>query len=524
VGQPRLDTVTTTLERRIPRAARSRSPLPSWTVTAAATIAVIGRLPFIGRAPSPDEAGYLLVGGHWNGSGSSLYASYWVDRPPLLVTVFKFASSLGGVHALRLFGCLAALAVVVGAARVTRLLAGEEASLWTAVIAAALCLSPLLGVYAVNGELLAAPFVVGGVGAVVRAIQAPERRRAMVFAAVAGVMAVCAALVKQNFVDVAVFAAVVLAISSIRREVPTRRRIDLSVAFLAGTAATLALFAAWTAAHGTSLGGVFYAMYPFRVRAGNVIAAAGADHASARLYGLIGVATTSGLLLLALAVIGDAALRRHRGTASWSVVGLLVFAAASVLLGGSYWHHYLIGLIVPLSIAAGLLAVSRPRVVGSIVAFTVASTAIAWVGALTLDQGSPGQSIGTSIAAASQAGDTIVSLYGHADVVQTSGLSSPYEHLWSLPVKTLDPRLTELDSVLSGPDAPIWLVTGPSVRSWGLSTQHVSATIARDYREVQTICDRSVYLRSNIQRAVPKTAPSCDGTTTAFTSIKDLLP
>ena len=31
---------------------------------------------------------------------------------------------------------------------------------------------------------------------------------------------------------------------------------------------------------------------------------------------------------------------------------------------------------------------------------------------------------------------------------------SPYEHLWSLPMRTLDPDLTELQALLSGPNAP----------------------------------------------------------------------
>lgn len=45
---------------------------PSWTVAAAAAVAVLARLPFIGHAPGSDESGFLLVGAQWNGAGTSL--------------------------------------------------------------------------------------------------------------------------------------------------------------------------------------------------------------------------------------------------------------------------------------------------------------------------------------------------------------------------------------------------------------------------------------------------------------------
>ena len=44
------------------------------------------------------------MGAQWNGAGSSLYGNYFVDRPPLLVSIFRCAASLGGITALRLIG------------------------------------------------------------------------------------------------------------------------------------------------------------------------------------------------------------------------------------------------------------------------------------------------------------------------------------------------------------------------------------------------------------------------------------
>ena len=49
------------------------------------------------------------------------------------------------------------------------------------------------------------------------------------------------------------------------------------------------------------------------------------------------------------------------------------------------------------------------------------------------------QAVGTSIAKVASPRDTIVTLYGHAEVTRASGLSSPYPYLWSLPTKDPGP-------------------------------------------------------------------------------------
>jgi len=36
-----------------------------------------------------------MVARQWQGGGSSLYGDQWVDRPPLLLLIFKAADGLG---------------------------------------------------------------------------------------------------------------------------------------------------------------------------------------------------------------------------------------------------------------------------------------------------------------------------------------------------------------------------------------------------------------------------------------------
>lgn len=497
--------------------------LPTWTVPVVATAVVLARLPFLGHAPGPDESGFLLVGGQWNGAGSSLYGNYWVDRPPLLVTIFRAASLLGGLPALRLIGCVAVLVIVVGCAHAARLIHGEQASRCAALTAAALCVSPLLGDYEVNGELLAAPFVVGGIIAVVSALHATAAEQSLRWAALAGACAMCALMVKQNFADVAVFGAVAFVVAAARSDITWRRCLSVSSAATVGAVGALAVLSLWTMAHGTSLRGVFDAMYPFRLQAGRVIAAGGRVHAAARFGGLVGVAMSAMVIPLVILIVLDAVGRRRRSPVSWALLATTAFALASVLVGGNFWHHYLVGLIVPVSLAVGVAAADRGFLVRPVVGLAVASAAIAWAGSLALPQGSEGDTIGSAIASVARPTDTIVNLYGHADIVQTSGLSSPYEHLWSLPVKTLDPTLTELDAVLSGPHAPTWLITSRTVRSWGLQTASTADVVARRYRKIDTMCGRTIYLRDGIDRAAPRPATACHG---AFliTTMKEAQP
>ena len=517
----------TTLSARPPSmrrvVARAGWSLPTWTVPVAAAAVVLARLPSLNRAPGPDEAGFLLVGGQWNGPGTSLYGSYWVDRPPLLVTMFRAASMLGGLPALRLLGCAAALLIVLGAARTARFMHGADAARWTALTAAALCVTPLFGGYEVNGELLAAPFVIGGILAAVSAVRADDEGRGARCAALAGAAAVCAVMVKQNFADVAVFGTLMFVVSVVRSDITRHRFLRLTSAALLGALVALAVIASWTVIHGTSLRGVFDAMYPFRVRAGQVIADGGRVHAAGRLGGLVAVAMATMTVPLMVVATVDLVRRPRRPATEWAMFGTLVFATVTVLVGGSFWHHYLVGLIVPVSLVVGAAVANRSLLVRPLVGVAVASALLAWTGSLSLPQGSEGQTVGSSIAAVAQPTDTIVNLYGHADIVHASGLRSPYEHLWSLPTKTLDPSLTELDTVLEGPDAPTWVVTGRSVRSWGLQTGRTAAILDRDYRRVDTVCGKQIYLRVGVDRAGPRTTTTCQGRPLAV-HFKELQP
>lgn len=491
---------------------------PEWLVVA---VVVALRLPFLGHPASSDEAGFSVIASQWH-AGSSLYGDFWVDRPPLLITLFDLADHTGGLVSLRLLGTLAAALTVLGVARVTQRLGGPTAACWAAVTAGALISSPLLGTGEVDGELLSAPFVAWGLVAVLRAVDrarlGPARpgqpaqessglggvRRA---ALAAGAALTASLLVKQNVVDVGVFAAVLLLVAWRTRELTAAQAARVAGWGGVGALATLAAAATWTAAHGTSLGGVFYAMYPFRVRAAHLIAISPHQGSSDRLVALLaGWAASGGALLLALALTA-LLVRRLRGAAPLALGAVLVYDAFSVLAGASYWNHYLVQLVVPVAVLTGLLA-TRERGGWALPARLVVglaglSAAVALVVATPVLLTSQGVAIGEAIATAARPGDSIVTVYGHAEVTGSSGLASPYPYLWSLPAKTLDPDLSVLTDTLAGPRAPTWFVTWGHLSSWGVDDTRAAAVLAARYRPVADLLGRTVYLRDDTVRPTP---------------------
>lgn len=484
-------------------------PDQRWLIPAAAALAVVGRLPFLWRAASPDEAGFLMVGSHWHAGGTSLYGSYWVDRPPLLIALFQLASASGGLPALRLLGCLAAALIVVGSAVAGRLIAGERAGRWAAMVAAALCVTPALGFMAVDGELLAGPFVVGSIAAAVAALRTDGEARARRLAMAAGAAAMCALLVKQNMADAFVFGVVATAVAWHKGEVDGHRAARVLVSALSGAAVATTVVALYAVLHGTSLGGVFDAMYPFRLEARKAMTAADHHTIDGRLTALLVAAAVSGIAVLLGVVVGGVASRRLRDAASWGLCATLLFGVASVAIGGNYWTHYLLELVGPLAIVAGVLVARGQRAIRPAILITTVASAIVWSTWLLAPPHPMGTIVGHSIAVSAEPGDSIVTVYGHADVVESAGLPSPYPYLWSLPLKTRDPQLRLLDAVITGPRAPTWFVTWHSTGTWGVDSAGLAASLTSDYRVVGRICGHAVYLRDGVVRPTPRAPVSC---------------
>ena len=485
------DAPSTPWRRRIGTAPKS------WVLGMAAGV-LLAWLPFAGRSLSPDEAGYLIVGGQW-GHGASLYGDYWVDRPPALIAIFEAADALGGAVPLRLLGALAAVLTVILSGVLGRIAAPERRSapLLTAGTAAVCVATPLFGGTVVNGELLGLPFLVVGILAFVAAAASRHQVRGFLLTLAAGASGAIGVLVKQSLVDVFVVAVVLLFSSgAARRKFP---------GLLAGALITIAAVVAAAWARGTVPAELWDAVVTFRVDAARELAG-DSGNAPARLAGLVGALAASGVPLVAAAFAW-----KGRGEPSrqgpWTAPDLrtaayvlLTVELLVAFLGGSYWLHYLMGLVPGAVLFAAAFAQRPAPVTRSIgISFALAGVssvaALGWVAAHPIDR--PEEPAIAYLDAHAHPGDTAVVVLGAANVIHDADLETPYPYLWSLPARVRDADLATLDGLLQGDARPAWvLVARRSLDDWELDFGRAQQLLDAEYDEVAQAGKFTIYRRS----------------------------
>ena len=475
---------------------------------------VVARLLFVARPATPDEGGFLLVASQWHVGGTSLYGDYWVDRPPLLVGIFRVADLLGGLTALRVIGALAAAATVALLASTARRAFGPRAAVATALVAAALLATPLYGAQVVDGELLAAPFVALGIRLAVEAVSSEDALSARAAALGTGAVAVLALMVKQNMADVVVFAAACWLVAWRVRRIPARTVADLVALAAVGAGVGYAVVMLWAMAHGTSPLGVYEATYPFRLKAGRIIADSTSAAANVRLSRLSTSFVLSAAPLVLAAFLTLALRPLRRSPFAWALVAAGGYATVSVLAGGSYWLHYLIQAIPVTALSAGALATVRPGrawawvPVSLVVASAVGTTAVS----IASPSPAPGATVARAMQPSVQPGDTMLSAFGDADILHDTGMASPYPYLWSLPSRTLDPDMVLLRGILAGPDAPTWIVVRGTHTLGRLDEHGIGTRIRSRYAVVGAVCGRTIYLLRGLTRPPLDAGGDCGGT------------
>jgi len=476
-------------------------------------------LPFLHSPLTSDESGFLLLAQHWS-PGRSLYGDYWVDRPPLLLWLFSVAAHLGPTSAMaagvaapavKLLGALASGASVILVGVVARQVApgGRWARRTAVVLAAALLSNPLFGMPETDAEVLALPFVLLALVCLIAALRRPWGPRVIVLAVVAGASGMAAALVKQNVIDVFVFAVVLVVLS----RGGVSRLWGRVAALAAGAAGVLGAAVAGAWAQGTSVGGLWDAIVVFRVQASRVIGSSASEATLQRLSILFVAFLASGaalvLVVSAAAVLARMVRAWRQATPAanpaaglaWPVVALVAWELCGAVLGGSYWLHYLTGLVPGLVL---MVTIARPgrwsrRVLTVAVAYTAAAGLAVWVHHVVTPAAVSSDALVMSyLREHAQPSDGVVVGFGHPDIVAGSGLQSPYEHLWSLPVRVRDPRLEELSGVMAGSSAPRWLVVaGDSLDTWGLDADEAQQYLERHYVEQVSYGDWHIWQRQD---------------------------
>lgn len=469
------------------------------------------------RQLGSDEGGFAMVARHWRDGGAFLYGPQWVDRPPGLIALFDEAQHLGP-YGVRLAATLLAVVLVAALASAAEAVGGRAAAAWSAWAGFALGSSVLLQAQRLNGELAAAVFVTVSVASLLRAVRtSTSSPRTVLPALLAGAAAATAVLMKQNFVDAFVFAAVLLTTAVLTRAhrsaYPPSRILVIAAAFLSGAAAPTAATAAWANAHG-GMGALGYAMFGFRADAAVVMAHWSWDAPLRRLGYLLLLACLSGMLFLAMHLVWSHQWRlRHLDPLAWAVAATATSEAVAVVAGENFWPHYLIGMVPMLALAAGLSAHGPGpgwRWTRRLIVVAVATTAVVSPAAAVVAAGDSSEAYTTGrwVAESARAGDTLVVPFTHANVIDASGLSPGYPYAWSLPARTLDPELRLLTSTLSGSAAPTWVVRWDDPHTWGLDPRdRVDEALRTHYEAVAVVCGHAVWLHEGATRSVAAIPP-----------------
>lgn len=490
-----------------------------WTVVGAVVLTITAHLLFLGTTPGADEGGYAVVARYANDTGPYLYGPTFVDRPPLLIMLFKLAAALGSEGA-RIVATVAAAMCVLAAARAAYLIAGARAARWAAAITAGFSSSPLLQAENANGEIIAAAFVATSIALVLEA----DRRRTSrpwlggLLAALSGASGMAALFVKQNFGDAIAFS-VVLAIAYLL----TRGRVlwTLCIGYVLGAAAVVGWALLWSQGH-HGVGALFYAMYGIRADATGAVTSITSVVQLENIAILIGAGLASGVFLLAFAVLRA---NWRRGLRRIPIVGVAYLAAAAVevvgiLGGGNFASHYLIGLVPTISVCTGVMIANWRhghhvwglRWVRLTSVVIVASSLISSPVAAVADHidTSAVQVIGDWVRTASNPRDTIAVPFSNSPVIEIARLRPAYPYNWVLLVRTRDLRLTQFIETLNGPHAPTWVIQWDLPSEVGLRPPApILFTLRKHYRLLGELCGKNIWLLDGHTSRVPLPQPSC---------------
>lgn len=476
-------------------------------VWVAAAIAFLARFPGLLWPLRPDEAGFLLVARTWDPEPDSLYGHYWVDRPPPLLWLVKATDAVGGAYAHRLVGALACAALVLAAAAAAREVARRAGVLdgapvrrvagWVAVATAALVGNAQIDAVAAKGELFGIPLVMASCWLSLRAV----RRVSPADAFAAGLLAMLAVGMKQSILGGLVFGGVLLVGSVVARQVDARAALRCAGAAVAGAAVPVAAVVVWALSAGVHLHTLWYVVVSFRSDASQVIASQSSEGATSRISVLLLVFLGTGMLLVVVSFAARVrGLLRHDPVPVVAIAVMIALDLLGVALSGSFWMPYLFVPVPGLALAlAALLAhehlhPARRRLTRVTVGLVVVSSVVAmvgWTGAWVVGRVPVEVRTGEAIVDAHRPGDRVLVYGGRADIQWASRAQSPYPYLWSLPMRTLDPGLVDLERVLTGDNPPTWFVEATYINTWSeLGTRPIERSLIRKYEFVRTACDR----------------------------------
>lgn len=458
------------------------------------------RLPFINVPLGVDEGGDSFVARTWDTTQGSMYGGSWLDRPPLLVMLYK-VGVLGGDLGVRLLGMAAAILLVAGTMAIAHRIGGPRAARYTGLITAVMTSSMVLGAVFTNNELLAAVPVTWSVVALVRARDSDRAERWLFLA---GFLSSCAFLVKQSFVDGLVAGGAFLFVSW-----AVRTRSEFRTAWVAwwaaGVLTPVVATLAWFELFSVGIRPFLYAIIGFRID--SLAEQARSELSASYMLVRLGIPTliASGCLL---AIPWAASWLRNRRTdpqltvplAAWLIVGFL-----GITGGGHYFPHYFIQPVAALAVLSGCaLAVTGRRFLAAATAATFGFLAVGNVAAgSTLKSIDPPQqrtlAVSSYLRAKAQPDDTLYVMYARANLLYYARMQTPYPYAWSMMVRTLPGAELRLHEMLRSPASrPTWIVEWHEPTAFGLDQSGETRRLLRQYYlPAEHICGKEILIRKD---------------------------
>jgi 4-amino-4-deoxy-L-arabinose transferase-like glycosyltransferase len=475
------------------------------------------RATYVARPLRNDEGGYLLIARQWHSGGEFLYGDYFVDRPPLLMLIFRIASLTDWDQAIRVLAIPFVLVFVLAGWRAGTLLAGPAGGRWAAVVAAGIMCSPGLAAEQADGELFGAALVMAAIALALSAWHADTRGRQVCWAVAAGAVGAAAPLVKQSLLEGLLLLAGLVVVGLWRRGADRRRALLVGGAGVLGALLPCALFVLWLTTAQIAPVDAWHDLVGSRGVAFDAIWSTSPDDSFRRAGQLLVLGTVTGLLPVVITWLLAGRRGPGRGSvAATLITPLLVFGIVGIAAGGAYWPPYLLQLAPAAVLAAGAMAPSVSVPGAWMRGFGTLVVATALVGALASNvvyASNPSawhtQRTGEWLAASRAPGDTGFVAYGLPSVLEAADMPSPYPHVWSAAMRTLDPDQVRLRATLAGPAAPEWIVQINGLDAWGIDDgSRLRDLIRQRYRVVAEVCGHRVWLHRDVTRE-PADPPRC---------------
>jgi 4-amino-4-deoxy-L-arabinose transferase-like glycosyltransferase len=469
--------------------------------TVLAVVAMRAR--FILTPISSDESGYLAIARAW-ARGKTLYRDVWVDRPQVLLVVYRVLWHVGlatpvGVRLLAIAACLLG---AFSCGSIAGTLAGTRAG-----AVAALCTGVLLSVPQYEGFTANAELLSGAVGALCLAIalgatwgvEHVDFRRVLA----AGIVGGLSFGIKQSGFDAMTIAVIATGLSAL-----SKRRRDLR--FVPGV-----LIAGWLvpiaamAIHGAATGWARwrYAIVGYRLQKHSVLA-----HPDWRRYHET-LAIVRPILVPVLVVSGAVVVLRlrHLPRAGAAIaVSWLGIATFAFVLGGQFHRHYWVILMFPLGTLVGtVISTIDHAPLGSIVVvLALASPLRATYTAARLPRSSVGvrleadgrfskdEAFASWFRAHSRRGENIAALCAGAGLYGNVSTDPPFPYLWFAGIQEIPGAKAKLVELLESDHRPTFIAQYQSALNCDRSGRTATA-IDRFYRVATWIEGQPVYVRAD---------------------------